>query len=146
MPNSLALHEALFKNIGIPEPTEHQQSCNLSKSRFMARPIGSAVVNHAMADAKSWPFGLPSSRLRPTGPRAPLALVISIDGRDSKYLSPAHWSVVILSVHISVGRCSRGVDNTGWSLDRWQLSKEPAHESESPEASSERGRSRLRYR
>lgn len=38
------------------------------------------------------------------GLRAPLALVIFIDERNSVYLSPAQWCVVILPVHISVGK------------------------------------------
>lgn len=65
---SLELRGLQFRSIGIHKPAEHQQSCNLRKSMFMARPLGSAVVNHAMADAKSWLLGLPSSRLRPYWP------------------------------------------------------------------------------
>lgn len=119
---SLELRGLQFRSIGIHKPAEHQQSCNLRKSMFMARPLGSAVVNHAMADAKSWLLGFHPRASGLTGLRAPLALVISIDGRNSGCLSPAHWSVVILSVHISVGRCGRWVDNTG--LVTWWLAIE----------------------
>lgn len=122
MPNSLALHEALSKNIGIPEPTEHQQSCNLSKSRFMARPIGSAVVNHVMADAKSWPFGLPSSRLRPYWPARSACSGYFHRRKILKgYPSTAQWSVVILSVFC--WKVQSG-GQYGLGLGRWPLRKD----------------------